>query len=125
LSLLLRGARLWPDLRPGSVFVDEGRIAALEDRPADETIDLGGALLLPGFVDTHTHLGWAGEELWRVRWSVSRTDVPGPRTRADALAAVRATRARLEPGFWLTGGGWKRDELRDDELPTLEAEAVA
>jgi predicted amidohydrolase YtcJ len=92
--------------------VDGGRIAALEERPADETIDLDGALLLPGFVDTHTHLGWAGEALWRASWGKART-------RADALAAVRAAVGRLEPGFWLLGRGWSRERLPDAELPTL------
>jgi predicted amidohydrolase YtcJ len=112
LSLLLRNARRWPDLELGPVFVADGRIAAFEERPAEREIDLEGSLLLPGFVDTHTHLGWAGEALWRVQWARAET-------RADALAAVRAAAGRLESGFWLLGGGWSRERLRDEELPTL------
>jgi len=112
MSLLLRNVRLWPDARRGSAFIDGDRIVALEERPADETIDLDGALLLPGFIDTHTHLGWAGEALWRVNWQSAVTQ-------AQALAAVLAARERLEPGFWLLGGGWSRDRLADAELPSL------
>ena len=112
MSLLLRNARRWPDLELGPVFVADGRIAALEERPAEREIDLDGALLLPGFVDTHTHLGWAGEALWRVQWSKART-------RAEALAAVHAAAGRLDPGFWLLGGAGRREGLRDAELPTL------
>jgi predicted amidohydrolase YtcJ len=112
LSLLLRNARRWPDLELGPVFVSGGRIAAFAERPAEREVDLEGALLLPGFVDTHTHLGWAGEALWRVQWGKART-------RSEALAAVRAAAGRLEPGFWLLGGAWSRETLRDEELPTL------
>ncbi len=112
MSLLLRNARLWPDSRRGSVFIDGGRIVALEERPADETIELDGALLLPGFIDTHTHLGWAGEALWRVNWQSAVT-------RAQTLDAVRRAKERLEPGFWLLGGNWRRDRLADTELPSL------
>jgi predicted amidohydrolase YtcJ len=110
LSLLLRNARLWPDLAPGSVLVADGRIAALEDRPADELVDLDGALLLPGFVDTHTHLGWAGRALLRARWSGS-----------DARERLAAARGRLPDGFWLLGG-WSDGAA----LPTLaELDAVS
>ena len=112
MSLLLRNARVWPSRELADVLVDDGRIAALEVRPADETLDLEGALLAPGFVDTHTHLGWAGEALWRASWGTART-------RDGALAAVRAAAARLEPGFWLLARGWSRERLPDAELPTL------
>src|SRR5689334_5581927 len=42
-----------------SVFVADGKIASLEDRRADEEIDLAEATLLPGFIDVHIH-GAAG-----------------------------------------------------------------
>ncbi len=45
--------------RPGSVLVQNGRVAAL-DVPAPAgcaVVDLGGGLLAPGFLDIHTHGG--------------------------------------------------------------------
>ncbi|MBI2755625.1 MAG: amidohydrolase family protein [Chloroflexi bacterium] len=129
--LLLRNAR-WrddpthPRARQGTILLAEGRIAALIDGPdtdaerdipsAVESVDLAGAIVTPGFVDTHTHLGWAGEGLWRVDWSAVST-------RAEALDRLRTAAARILPGHWLHAGGWSggwsRARLSDAELPTL------
>jgi imidazolonepropionase len=60
----LRGEQLRSQtLDPGGVCVREGRIAALEpDARADLQVDASGCALVPGFVDCHTHLPFAG---WR------------------------------------------------------------
>jgi len=48
------------DVVSGSVWIVDGRIAGVGTPPADfrpaTTIDAGGALVLPGFVQTHIHL---------------------------------------------------------------------
>jgi len=53
-------------LEPGSLTVEDGVIVALEDDPgADVLIDATGGAIVPGFVDCHTHLpfaGWRAEE---------------------------------------------------------------
>ncbi len=50
-------------LEPGGVTVEHGRIAALEPTAdANIHVDATGCSLLPGFVDCHTHLPFAG---WR------------------------------------------------------------
>src|SRR5579871_3908153 len=50
-------------LEPGGLCVRGGRIAALEADPeAELAVDASGCALLPGFVDCHTHLPFAG---WR------------------------------------------------------------
>jgi imidazolonepropionase len=54
------------NLEPGGVTVEHGRIAALEPtNDAEIHVDATGCALLPGFVDCHTHLpfaGWRAEE---------------------------------------------------------------
>jgi N-acetylglucosamine-6-phosphate deacetylase len=56
--LLLRDATVvlpGKTVEHGSVLIEDGYISALEEAQATETIDLGGATLLPGFIDVHIH----------------------------------------------------------------------
>jgi imidazolonepropionase-like amidohydrolase len=45
-------------MRDTVVTVRDGRITAVGARPGPVAIDLGAATLLPGFIDTHVHIGW-------------------------------------------------------------------
>ncbi len=62
----------------GDVLVAEGKIAAVGpkvDAPADaEVIEAQGRVLLPGFVDCHTHACWAGDRLGE--WEMKLRGVP-------------------------------------------------
>jgi imidazolonepropionase len=83
--------------RPGSLTLAGGRIAALDaDAGADAVrIDATGGAVIPGFVDAHTHLPFAG---WRAdEYEMKVTGVPyeqiaagggGIRASARALAAA-------------------------------------
>ena len=51
-------------LEPGDVLLDGGRIAGFQAADADVTVDAAGCAVLPGFVDCHTHLPFAG---WRAQ----------------------------------------------------------
>lgn len=62
-------------------------------------VDLGGAVVVPGLVDSHTHVKELGEKLGRV-------DLTGVATEADALARVVAFAARMPGDGWIVGGGW-------------------
>ena len=57
-DLIFRNARTRASATPVDIGVSGGRIAAIEPRLACEAleIDVGGKLVLPGFVDTHIHL---------------------------------------------------------------------
>ena len=67
--------------------------------PATKRIDLAGKLLLPGFIDAHTHFENAAD--WLFQLSLYGVDDPAELTRR-----VRTAVARLPEGLWLTGGDW-------------------
>lgn len=83
-------------LAPGDVAVAGGRIAALErDAAAAVRIDARGCAVVPGFVDCHTHLpfaGWRAEEYAMKVAGASYADVAraggGIRASARLLAAA-------------------------------------
>jgi dihydroorotase len=66
MTVLIRGVRLYGDGDRVDVLVDDGQIAELAPRldvPEDaDVIDATGQVLLPGFVDLHTHLREPGRE---------------------------------------------------------------
>jgi imidazolonepropionase len=65
----LRGDRAGElSLEPGDLALDEGVIAGFDAADADVVVDASGCAVLPGFVDCHTHLpfaGWRAEEYER------------------------------------------------------------
>ncbi|HEV8631043.1 MAG TPA: amidohydrolase family protein [Thermoanaerobaculia bacterium] len=60
--LVIRASRLIDGrghvLHDAAVVIDGGRIVAVDEHPTRVDIDLPGATLMPGGVDTHVHIGW-------------------------------------------------------------------
>ncbi|MEO6005339.1 MAG: amidohydrolase family protein, partial [Opitutus sp.] len=81
----------------GDVLITDGKIAAVGvDLPAPsdaEVIEADGRVLMPGFVDCHTHACWAGDRL--EEWEQQLSGTPAAETvkgNAGFVATVRAVR---------------------------------
>ncbi|WP_439663908.1 amidohydrolase [Lentzea sp. HUAS TT2] len=103
LDLRLTGCRAitMDPARPAAhtIGIWQGRIAGLDeqvaDLPAAETVDLGNAVVLPGFIDAHTHLAWNGRRT---------VDITGLTTAAQVLDRLAAA-----PGTgWIEASGYDR-----------------
>ena len=120
-------------LHDAAFVVDSGRIAWVGPRPkaphADSAVDVAGAAVLPGFVDSHSHLVFAGDRSaeFEARMSGTRYDGGGIRTTVAATRAASdeelsanllrqraemlrqgTTTLEIKSGYWLT----VRDEAR-------------
>ena len=72
------------------------RAANTQAPPAAQIIDLGGATLLPGLIDTHTHIFLQGEDPAAGGYDVQLLKYPASYRAARAVVSVRRA---LEQGF--------------------------
>ncbi|MBK7258654.1 MAG: amidohydrolase [Ignavibacteriae bacterium] len=79
---------------------------------AAETIDLGGRLLLPGFIDDHVHFVLGGE-------AVSGLDTRTCASKAEFIAALQ-TFVDTHRGAWVKGGDWDHEHWAEKILPRKE-----
>ena len=101
-----RDANGWhPDAEAVAITGDRitavGTRAAIEAHrgPNTRVIDLGGAALVPGLVDSHSHILELGAKLDAV-------DLVGVASEAEAVDRVAAAAATTPKGQWITGRGW-------------------
>lgn len=118
-TLYRRGRVHTPDHPDATALVvADGRVAWVGDEPGagthadavDAVVDLGGALVLPAFVDAHAHVSHTGMGLRGV-------DLAGTTSVAQALRAVEdAVRRRAgRPVFALN---WQEHDWVEDRPPT-------
>jgi predicted amidohydrolase YtcJ len=108
-----------------AVAVDGGRVVAVgsdeqvraQVGAADEVVDLGGRLLLPGFTDAHVHPVQGGVERLGC-------DLTGAVNAADALARVRAYADAHRELAWVVGGGWLKEHFTGGLPTAAELDAV-
>jgi imidazolonepropionase len=105
---------------PGAVTARDGVIAAFEADSADVVIDANGGAVIPGFVDCHTHLPFAG---WRAgEYEMKVTGVPYEeiaRAGGGIAASARALATSSDESV-LTQARGIRDEMLRLGTTTLE-----
>ncbi len=91
--------------RDAAVVIEAGRVVAVTaaGAPADERLDAAGRCVIPGFVDSHTHLVFAGD-------------------RAEEFTARMAGRPYAAGGIQTTTDATRR--ATDDELRRLVADRL-
>ena len=80
--------------------------------PSTKVVDLKGRLLLPGFIDNHTHFMSGGFQLQSV-------DLRYAKNETDFSTRIKE-RAMKYPERWITGGDWDHDNWPGGNLPTKE-----
>jgi len=103
-----------------SVGIWQGRIVGVDGDvdalPVRHTVDLGGATVLPGFIDAHVHLAWTG-----LGQNSARID---PQGGVDGvLAAIGEAARQHKPGEWVDVVGYDQRplgrHLTAEELDTV------
>ena len=108
-----------------AVAVKDGRIVALGSAaeaaewagPRTRTVDLGGRLVLPGFVDAHLHPSFATVELFEVRLA----DCRSVQECLDRLALFAAEHPELPA---IRGGGWYPTVVPMEEMTAAAIDRV-
>jgi predicted amidohydrolase YtcJ len=123
-DLVLKGGAVWTGLTGAAtaraIAVKDGQVLVVgTDQDVDavtasgtRVIQLNGRLVMPGFIDAHTHFLDGGSKLA----SVELRDAATPADFARRIADFAAT---VPPGTWITGGDWDH-ELWGGELPRRE-----
>ena len=75
-----------------------------------EVFDLNGKLMLPGFIDNHTHFIIGGFNLLGL-------DLRNTKSTGEFIAALKYYSA-LNNGKWITGGNWDHESWESNQLPT-------
>lgn len=101
-----------------AVLVEDDKIVAVGTvdeliNQADEQIDLQGAAMYPGFVDSHLHILFQGEKLLRL-------DLSKATSAEEMLELVREAAQTTSPDKWLFGEGWNENNFVDKRIPTIE-----
>jgi len=98
----------------GERVVSTGTVAALRERfAAAEVVDLGDAVIVPGFNDAHAHLAVAAEDMLHLDLSIDAVS-----SLAEIAVKLRDQLARTPPGGWLRGSRYDDAKMAEGRVLT-------
>ncbi|WP_456277991.1 amidohydrolase [Bacillus sp. AK128] len=99
-----------------AVYVEDQRIVAtgtkaelLDKYNPEQSFDLEGSVMYPGFVDSHLHLIGHGEKLIRL-------DLSNITSSLEIEEAIKKKVAGTKEGEWIIGEGWNENQLPDRKI---------
>ena len=98
----------------GEHIVSTGTLAQLRERfPSADVVDLGDAVVVPGFNDAHAHLAVAAEDMLHLDLSIDAVS-----SLAEIAAKLREQLARTPPGGWLRGSRYDDAKMAEGRVLT-------
>ena len=99
----------------GNKILKVGSTLEMERITGDTTkvISLDGALVLPGFIDCHTHFIDGG-------FSLSDVQLREAATKDDFVVRIEDKARELGKGMWILNGNWDHHRIDPPELPRKE-----
>ena len=90
----------------------EAEILPLANRRT-KRIDLQGAVVVPGLMDSHLHLLGLGQ-------SLDQLQLVGTSSAEEIAGLVASRAAELPPGTWIQGRGWDQNDWEHQAYPTRQ-----
>ncbi|MBS1721897.1 MAG: amidohydrolase [Armatimonadetes bacterium] len=121
-DLVIKNALVWTDgqrTQDACVAVKDGRVTYLGKNDAGriakaaKVVDAKGTVVLPGFIDSHTHLLDGGVEL-------TQLDLRDANTKSEFVRRVGAWAQKTEKGKWLIGNSWSAESWPEKVQPVKE-----
>ena len=121
-DLVIENAKIWSDGLPtfaSFAAVTNGRFVYVGETekgyigPRTERIDAKGRTVLPGLIDSHTHMLSGGLDL-------SRLILRDAKDKDDFIRMVADYAKTLKPGQWVLGGQWTVESWAKPETPRKE-----
>ena len=93
-------------------IIATGTVDELSEQ-ADKQIDLQGAVMYPGFVDSHLHMIFQGETFVRL-------DLSSASSAEEMLRMVKEAAKTTPADKWLFGEGWDENTFSNPRIPTMK-----
>ncbi|XP_019453825.1 PREDICTED: uncharacterized protein LOC109355242 [Lupinus angustifolius] len=99
-----------------SMAVSNGRVLSIGNHSfvqefagyRTQVLDLGGKVVVPGFIDSHVHFIYGGLQMKQVK-------LRGVNKKEEFIRVIKDAAQKTKQGSWILGGGWNNDLWGGDQ----------